>query len=286
MSATEDRNIVPRGLLPNLIIIGGQKCGTSSLHFYLDKHPDVSMSRLKEPEYFIEERNWSRGLDWYRSCFRAASIRGEASANYSACKRFPGVPARAFEAVPDARLIYLMRDPLNRVVSHWIHNFAAGVESRPIREAVRHDTYVERSRYWMQLQAFLQHFSPEQVLIVQSERLRRNRTEVLREIFTFLEIDPDFWHPRFRLARHLSSIKRRRTPLGQRLADTGLLRRIEALPQPWRWQLKYMVFFPFSRPIKRPELDPSTRDWLVERLRDDVAELRAFSGMEFAGWSV
>lgn len=284
MNAMQIRETASQGLLPNLIIIGGQKCGTSSLHFYLDKHPDVFMSLLKEPEYFIEERNWSRGLEWYRSCFRAAPIRGEASANYTACQRFPGVPARAFEAVPDARLIYLIRDPLNRVVSHWIHNFATGVESRAISEAVRHDTYVERSRYWMQLQAFLEHFSPEQVLIVQSERLRRNRTDVLREIFQFLEIDPDFWHPSFRVARHVSWIKRRRTRLGQRLTGTGLLSCIEALPLPWRWQLKYAVFFPFSRPITRPELDPPTRDWLIERLKDDVAELRAFTGMEFAGW--
>ncbi len=272
--------------LPNLIIIGGQKCGTSSLHFYLSKHPDVFMSRLKEPEYFIEERNWRRGIDWYRGCFEPAPVRGEASANYTACRRFPGVPARVFDAVPQARLIYLMRDPLERVVSHWVHNVAGGTETRPISAAVRHDSYVERSLYWTQLEAFLEYFPAEQVLALQSERLRRDRMAALREVFEFLEVDREFRHPSFRIDRHVSWIKRKRTRLGQRLADSGLLRRIDALPQPWRWELKYAAFFPFSRRIRRPELDSTTRDWLIESVREDIVRLRAFTGMKFAGWCV
>jgi len=275
-----------KGVLPNLLIIGGQKCGTSSLHFYLGRHPEIFMSRLKEPEYFIEERNWGRGLNWYRSHFKDAPIRGEASANYTACHRFPGIPARVHETVPDARLIYLMRDPLVRIVSHWIHNFADHLEHRPIAEAVRHETYVERSSYWMQLQAFLEHFSSEQILVVQSEKLRSERETTMRRIFQFLGVNADFRHPSFRVLRHVSSRKRRRTRLGRRLADTGLLRRIEALPQPLRWQLKYLVFFPFSRPVVKPELDPRTRAWLIENLTEDVAELRAFTGMDFAEWSL
>ncbi len=274
------------GHLPNLLVVGGQKCGTSSLHFYLRKHPDVFMSRLKEPEYFIEERNWSRGLDWYRRHFESARVRGEASANYTACHRFPGVPARAHATVPDARIIFLMRDPFARIISHWVHNFAAGFEDRPFAEAVRHETYVERSSYWMQLQAFLEHFSAEQILIVQSERLRSEREASLREIFRFLDVDPDFWHPSFRLLRHVSSIKRRRTRLGKRLADAGVLEMVDALPQPFRWQFKYVVFLPFSRPIARPEMDAETRSWLTENLAEDVARLRDFTGMDFAGWSL
>src|ERR687894_2292944 len=74
-----------RHALPNLIVIGAQKCGTSVLHYYLSLHPEVSMSRPKELNFFIEERNWPRGLDWYKSQFDGdARVRGEASPNYTA----------------------------------------------------------------------------------------------------------------------------------------------------------------------------------------------------------
>jgi hypothetical protein len=67
------------GALPNLIVIGAQKCGTSVLHYYLSLHPEVSMSRPKELNFFIEERNWPRGVDWYKQQFDAdARVRGEA----------------------------------------------------------------------------------------------------------------------------------------------------------------------------------------------------------------
>src|SRR5205085_12476815 len=84
--AAEDRHVPPAGgALPNLIVIGAQKCGTSGLHYYLSLHPEISVSTPKELNFFIAERNWPLGLDWYRSHFDAeARVRSEASPNYSA----------------------------------------------------------------------------------------------------------------------------------------------------------------------------------------------------------
>src|ERR671915_243608 len=80
------------GALPNLVIIGAQKCGTSVLHYYLGLHPEVSMSKPKELNFFIEERNWPRGVEWYRGHFDPeARVRGEASPNYSAFPQHDGV---------------------------------------------------------------------------------------------------------------------------------------------------------------------------------------------------
>jgi hypothetical protein len=73
------------GALPNLLILGAQKCGTSGLHYYLGLHPEVSMSKPKELNFFIEERNWTRGTDWYKRHFDAsATVRGESSPNNTA----------------------------------------------------------------------------------------------------------------------------------------------------------------------------------------------------------
>lgn len=275
-----------RANLPNLVVIGGMKCGTSSLHFYLRQHPQIAMSVEKELNFFIEERNWARGVEWYASQFQDAPVRGEVSPNYTACERFPGVPERMHALIPDAKLIYLVRDPVERAISHWIHTYSEGRESRPFDEAVRHWSYVERSQYWKQLEAFLQFFPARQILVVEAEELLRRREETLRGIFGFLGVDGRFQSARFRLERHRSSLKRRKNRVGSWLAERGLERGLERLRQPWRWQLKFLLFFPFSRPITRPVPAESTREWFAERVGGDVAKLRAFTGQSFERWSI
>ena len=275
-----------RGCLPNLIVIGAMKGGTSSLHFYLRQHPQIAMSAEKELNFFIEEKRWGRGVEWYASQFRDFPVRGEVSPNYTACKRFPGVPERMYALVPDAKLIYLVRDPVERAISHWIHNYSQSLESRRCDDAVLDWRYVERSQYWRQLKVFLEWFPAHRILVVETEALRRRRVETLRGIFKFLSVEPEFRSARFRLERHRSSLKRRKTRIGSWLAERGLEKRLNRLPQPWRWQLKFLLFLPFSRSIPRPVLSQSTLDQFVECVRDDVAKLRGFTGQSFADWSI
>src|SRR5215210_6346576 len=110
-AAGADANGAPAraGALPNLVVIGAQKCGTSGLHYHLGLHPEVSMSKPKELNFFIGERNWPRGEDWYRRHFDPnAKVRGEASPNYTAFPQHVGVPERMASMVPDAKLIYVL----------------------------------------------------------------------------------------------------------------------------------------------------------------------------------
>jgi hypothetical protein len=105
--------------LPNLIVIGAQKCGTSGLHYYLSLHPEVSMSTPKELNYFIAERNLPRGIEWYSRHFDPnARCRGEASPNYTAYPQHLGVPERIAAVVPDLRLVYIVSDPVERITPH------------------------------------------------------------------------------------------------------------------------------------------------------------------------
>lgn len=286
MSLPASRASRKKGVLPNLVVIGGMKCGTSSLHSYLRPHPQISMSAEKELEFFIEERHWRRGVEWYASQFRDGRIRGEASPNYTARDRFPGVPERMHSVIPDARLIYLVRDPIERVISHWVHLRSSQGETPPIDQAIRSSSYVERSQYWRQLQAYLEFYPAERILVVDSDDLRHGRNEAMRRIFHFLGVDPEFRSPVFRLERHRSSLLRRKTRVGERLAAIGLEGQLERLPQPWRWGAKQLTFLPFSRAIPRPRLGDQAREWLVDQVRDDVAQLRAFTGLPFEGWSV
>ena len=147
--------------LPNLIIIGGLKCGTTSIHHYLGLHPEIQMSKPKELNFFVEELNWDLGLDWYASRFDDRfKVRGESSPHYTNLPRFTGVAERIHEHCPDARLIYMVRDPIKRILSHWVHATGAGYETGELVEVLSEpdSSYMNRSKYWMQLQPYLELF--------------------------------------------------------------------------------------------------------------------------------
>jgi len=106
--------------LPNLIIIGAMKCATTSLHYYLNLHPEISMSKIKELRYFVEQHNWHQGIEWYKSHFAAnIPIRGETSPAYTEYPRFKNIVERMYMTIPKTKLIYILRDPIQRTLSHF-----------------------------------------------------------------------------------------------------------------------------------------------------------------------
>jgi hypothetical protein len=285
----EEQDATPAGAgaLPNLIVIGAQKCGTSGLHYYLGFHPEISMSRPKEVNFFIKERNWKLGVDWYMRHFDPeARVRGESSPNYSAYPHHTGVPKRMNKVVPDARLIYIVRDPLERIESHWVHNFAKRREKGDLAETLMHPntTYVVRSQYFMQLQQFLNHYRPEQILVIDQEDLLSRRMETLREVFTFVGVDPTFEHPRFVRERHRSEKKQRATRLGARLERLSKSRLGGWIPKGFWLSLDSRI--PLSRPIERPDVKDSLDPEVLRVLTEDANKLREFTGRGFENWSV
>jgi hypothetical protein len=273
--------------LPNLLIIGAQKCGTTALHYYLRQHPQIAMSRPKELDFFIEERNWGKGLAWYLSHFDAsAPVRGESSPNYTAQRQFPGVVDRMKAVVPHARLIFLARDPVERLISHWIHRMARAHETRPLEEVLDDDSYLERSLYAAQLKPYLDAFSRERLLVLDTDELRVSRRDTLRRVFAFAGVEPDFWSPKFGNERHRSSGKRALTPFGRRVAASWAVRWAERVPDNWGYHVRRALFYPFSRPLARPVLAPALRAALADRLRADAAEFRTITSLPFPKWSV
>ncbi len=276
-----------QGALPNLIVIGAQKCGTSVLHYYLSLHPEVSMSKPKELNFFIEERNWARGVDWYRAHFDAdAVVRGEASPNYTAFPQHQGVPERMASVVPDAKLIYMIRDPLERIAAHWVHNYAKRREKGTLAETLTHPntSYVTRSKYAMQLERFLEHYSKDNVLVFQQSELRYKRMETLHRIFEFLGVDPDFHHPRFEHERHQTSGKTRATRLAVRLEKLGRSPRARMFPANFWMVLDDRL--PLRRAIKRPDVRASLPPDTLAELRADGERLRELTGRDFSNWSI
>lgn len=268
-------------MLPDCIIIGTMKGGTTSLYHYLASHPDVVPSAMKETDFFLGKRNFSKGLDWYESQFRGQSTYAfEASPNYTKRHLFPGVAERMHSVLPAAKLIYVLRDPLQRVLSHYVHNYAHGRENQSLSVALAgpENNYLLTSRYFFQLQAFLDYYPAEQILLIESEALNQTPAAVVDRVFTFLGISPDYDSSLLGRRFHESSLKRRQSPLERYLSDRTtnplLHRGIQRLLRPLR------------QPVERPTLTDDLRDRLVAALAPDVAQLRQFSHQPFDRWSL
>lgn len=280
------------GALPNLLIIGAQKCATTSLHAYLDLHPDVHMAAGKELDFFLPDRTWSRGVNWYAAQFRAdAAVRGESSPNYTAWPLWEGVPERAFSVVPEARLIYLVRDPIARIESHYLQARATMGERRPIDEAAGalddpRNTYLARSSYATQLERWQAHYAPERILVIGQEDLRDHRAETMQEVFTFLDLPSLGRHPALRAEHYRGEEKLELGPAGERLRSSLPGRARHVVPGPLRAPLTRRLRAVLSEPVEPQRLSPQLSAALRERLRPEAERLRTMTGRAFAGWSV
>jgi hypothetical protein len=279
------------GALPNLVIIGGLKCGTTSLHHYLSLHPEIAMSRPKELNFFVAELNYDLGPHWYASHFDpAATVRGETSPHYTARPRLEGAAARMHELIPAARLIYAVRDPIARLLSHYLHNVGGGYESRSLDEvlAERSSAYVDRSRYAYQLEPYLDAFGADSIAIVTQDELRGRREETMARLFSFLEVDSDFVSEEFAREWETGSAK---GSSGFRLMDRAVRlpglraidRAFDRLPEGPRWRVERIIHNPDAGEAAKPELSESQRAHLIEIFAPDVARLEEIAGRRF-GW--
>ncbi len=281
--------MMPAGKLPDFILIGAMKAGTTSLHYYLSLHPQISASKEKELNFFVEERNWPKGTDWYRAQFTNRGLAGEGSPIYTAFPQFQGVPQRMHSAVPDARLIYVLRDPIERMISHYIHRFAYGLEDRVVEEALlqaENNSYLDRSRYFLQLSRFLRFYALDRILILTQEELNTQRSSTLDRTFRFLGVEPGFRSRGFQRIRHRSRAKCRYSGLGNWLRLMPKRLGVRRLSPGLAYQSGYGLAWPFSRPIRRPRLDPDARVVLQRRLEADVAQLRELTRRRFRDWTI
>lgn len=275
-------------MLPNLIIIGAQKCATTSLHYYLNLHPQISMSREKELDFFVQERNWHKGLKWYKSNFAGETkICGESSPNYTEYPKFKGVSERMYSVVPKAKLIYILRDPIDRIISHYDHRYAIGKEGKKITEAFKnpnYHSYVCRSKYFMQLEQYLKFYPESSILIVTMEDLYSYRQQTLKKVFSFLNVDDTFYSTKFFKIKHKTTSKRRKNRLGLFLENLPVTNIIERFPPNLREYSKRMLYLPFSFSVERSKLDDVLRQNLIDELKDDLNCLRQFTGNDFKEW--
>ena len=284
-------------MLPNFFVIGAAKCGTTSLSAYLQCHPEVHMAAIKETRFFAapDPRRPFGGprverLGDYEALFDSqAAARGEASPAYSQHPWRAGVPERIHALVPEARFIYLVGDPVKRLVSHYRQAVAQTGERGTLAQIVEQPEhpFLCAGRYALQLERYLELFSPEQMLVVDQDELLRERRSALKRIFGFLQVHPDFWSEAFEQERNRGS-EHRRVSSGAygRLRASAARRVIDALPAEARAKLVGTVRRAIAPPVGEVALEPSLRRRLEDRYRPEALRLRAITGQAFAGWSV
>ncbi len=278
-------------MLPNFIVIGAGKAGTTSLWGYLREHPQVFMSEPKELNFFTTEHNWDRGLAWYESHFANAGNAlaiGEVTGSYTNWPNFNGVPQRMVEILPDAKLVYVIRHPIERIVSAFKYMTLRGDEDKPMDEAIRtNPMYLSVSSYATQIEQFLKVYPKERLHVIVSEDMRDDRSATIKGVFEFLGVDPDV---------ELEILKHEFNRTDRKLREPrALLRRVKRIPgyKPLVNHLPNSLKQFGSRlgtrdiiNLEETRLSDETRAFIEDSLRDDLARLRTHLGEDFHCWGL
>ena len=181
---------------PNFLVVGAGRCGTTSLCYYLEQHPDVFIYEQKETEFFNSDRFYNKDWPWYESLFekgKGHKAVGEGTVNYSKQYRYPKAVPRIVHHLPDVRLIYITRHPLEQLESNWKYSYLHGYESKSFNRALKENfDYLDTCNYLRQIQVYRQFYPDEQILILFLEDMRSNPSMVLKKCVNFLKIDNRF----------------------------------------------------------------------------------------------
>jgi Sulfotransferase family len=266
---------------PDFIVLGAMKSATTTLHEQLARQPGLFMSRPKEPNYFSDDDIHARGWDWYSSLFRAAKpgdLRGESSTHYTKLPSYPRTVDRMVRDLPRLKLIYLMRHPIDRLISQYLHEITCGRIRVALSEAIyRHPELIDYSRYTMQLRPFLEAYGSRSVLPVFFPRLVHQSQDELKRIGRFLGHEgPLIWDLAMK-PQNASKDRLRFSPIRDALVRApvlaGLRQRI--VPREWSQSLKGF----WRAHIDPPRLSAALAGYLREIFDADLAELGCWLGI-------
>ena len=314
--------------LPDFFIIGAAKAGTTSIYAMLDQHPDIFLPARKEPEFFARDDLYGAGLESYAALFadaRPGQVTGEASTLYSLSPFFPEAPARIKAHVPDAKLIYILREPVSRAYSFYVQlikNYQNVTRDRQVHRTFEDFVLPERhahaaprqkvlsrvndhlpdvpelclagSDYLLQIEAYLAFFSREQMLFLTFDDFLGDQQSTLRRITDFLGVDalsPAVFEQEG-VVRNVA--KQHFDSMSRQLAIDALKRRwgplwhlSRAIPFKLREYLKPLLVNPerAGKTHVPPTIEPQTESLLYGRFAAQRPELEAVTGLDLNGWA-
>lgn len=271
--------------LPNLLIIGAMKSGTSSLHDYLNLHPDIFMSDPKEIHYYADGTYNVKSKEWYTSFFNTnKKIAGTTPQSYTKChnKYYQNIPKRIFEDTPDVKMIYIVRDPIKRYASHILESYHC---DRPedVKYSQQSENYLKTSMYGMQLKAYLAYFSMKQIYVLSLEDLKQNRLKELNGIFRFLEVAPLDNEELFNFKSNTAETK----GIPAVIKGNLIIRLISKISVAFAEKVSTMLSERFyANQLKKPTISDHEKEKLKEKLSPDIEEFRRLTGKVFEQWEI
>ena len=288
--------------MPNFLIIGAMKSGTTALYYYLEQHPEIYMSPVKEPNFFSSQEQENAAdavtnIGTYQDLFRGGSGKkalGEASHSYL---YEPRAAAEIKRYVPEAKLIAILRNPIDRAYSHFLHMVRSGTEPLDdFAQALREEEvgthkertfqdYIGRGLYYNQLKRYFGTFPQEQVRVYLYEDLSGAPISTVQDAFRFLKVDDSF----------VPDVSLRRNVSGQPKYKTldGLLRRQSRikhaakiyLPARMRWRLSKTFDDLKTRNLAEPPpVQSKVRRHLIGVYREDILKVQELIHRDLSGW--
>ena len=288
--------------MPNFLIIGAMKSGTTALYYYLEQHPEIYMSPVKEPNFFSSQEQENAAdavtnIGTYQHLFRGGSGKkalGEASHSYL---YEPRAAAEIKRYVPEAKLIAILRNPIDRAYSHFLHMVRTGMEPLDdFAQALREEEvriykertfqdYIGRGLYYQQLKRYFGTFPQEQVRVYLYEDLSGAPISTVQDAFRFLKVDDSF----------VPDVSLRRNVSGQPKYKTldGLLRRQSRikhaakiyLPARMRWRLSKTFDDLKTRNLAEPPpVQSKVRRHLIGVYREDILQVQELIHRDLSGW--
>lgn len=258
----------PALVQPDFVIIGAMKSATSSLQEQLDLLPGIFTTEPKEPNFFSNDEIFANGVEWYSGLYAPAKqgdIKGEASTHYAKLPRYPETVQRLKSYAPNAKLIYVMRHPIDRLISHYIHNWSMGFVPRKkkIEQALEdYENFVSYSLYAMQLAPWFEAYGRGAVLPVFFDRLLACPQQELERICEHIGYtDPVVWREDVNPS-NVSSQRLRKFPLYDLLIDS----------KPMEWLRQTFVSQNARDAIKR-KLQLNKRPELSEEIVADLEKI-------------
>lgn len=277
--------------LPNIVVIGASKAGTTSMLYYLEVHPDIAVSTEKEMRFF-QDPDYLSWLGIYQGHFPTGTrFRAEATPFYTQTPSYPGVADRMADLVPNAKLLYLVRDPIDRIIAEYVEQVQWRAAGATLEERLRSladpaNYLVAASRYATQLREFQRRFGADQIMVIDLADLSADVVGVMGDVFDFVGVDHPAMSPEDFGVYNTRDEKRQFPEWVIKLRRGPLIRAMHKLPDRPRKFVSDLAWRRLRTPVERPEISEQTRQALREVLAPEMADLRALTGREFATWSL
>ncbi len=265
---------------PDFIIIGAMKCATSTLSAQLEAQPGIFCTTPKEPNFFSDDEIHARGLEWYFNLFSGAKphdLCGEASTHYTKLPTHPRALERMRAVLPHPKLIYVMRHPVDRLISHFMHEWREGRMDGDINDVVqKHEELIAYGRYAMQLEPYLQAYGPGNLLPVFTCRLRHAPQQELERVCRFIGYTGNPRWSNDTGDQNTATEQMRKSPLRDAIVYAPGINfiRKRLVPKETREWVKQ-----FWRMRKRPQLTDETRARLEKVFDEDLERLANWLGI-------